>query len=328
MLKPVRWGVVTAIVLGVLAPLGATTSPFPFITALVCFVASAGLKRGVAWCGYGLALNAGVGALSVLGLALFTNSSIPTSTWAGGILVSGAAGWIFFRAGNALRTAGTVDAWKVPWILWGVSPSLVLIFAFFIIPAGSMENTLLIGDHIVMPRWGSVVPARGDIIVFRYPEDVNITFVKRVIGLAGDRIRIANKEVYRNGEKLTEPYALHKTDYVESYRDNFPKIPDNIAYAGQEIMLKNHTINGEVVVPPDSVFVLGDNRDNSSDSRYWGFVPRQNIIGRPLLVYWSYDAPAEDAPAGGRDDSPSLIGNLLTRIRWSRMFKLIRSSAH
>ena len=138
-----------------------------------------------------------------------------------------------------------------------------------------------------------------------------------------------NKEVYRNGEKLKEPYAVHKADYVDPYRDNFPSNPNQISYAGQEDMLRNYVSNGDVVVPQDSVFVLGDNRDNSSDSRYWGFVPHQKIIGKPLLIYWSYDPPTDDSVIGRTDDSSLLIGlswHVLTSIRWRRMFTLIRSS--
>ena len=113
--------------------------------------------------------------------------------------------------------------------------------------------------------------------------------MKRVIGVPGDRIRIVNKQVYLNGHKLDEPYKYHKTEYIDSYRDNFPSEPNVHVVDRAQDMLDNHVINGEVVVPPDSYFAMGDNRDSSLDSRYWGFVPRENIIGKPLIIYWSYD---------------------------------------
>ena len=165
----------------------------------------------------------------------------------------------------------------------------------YVIPTGSMEDTLLIGDHLLVDKLAFAPagpmskyvlpyaePRRGDIIVFRYPVDIRQTFVKRVIGAPGDRIRIVNKQVYVNGVPGTEPYKFHKTDYIAPYRDNFPGEPDVLVDRGALDMLQNHVTNGEVVVPPNSYFAMGDNRDNSLDSRYWGFVPRENIIGKPL----------------------------------------------
>ena len=171
-----------------------------------------------------------------------------------------------------------------------------------------MENTLLIGDRIVAQRFPRIKPVFGDLIVFFYPIDRSATFVKRVIGVAGDRIKISDKIVYRNGAALQEPYASHKSPYPDSYRDNFPSGELNIAVidAGQE-MLKKNVVNGEVVVPQGKYFVLGDNRDNSLDSRYWGFVDAGDLIGKPLLIYDSED----QAP-----DKPH-------RKRWDRFFKLL-----
>ena len=174
------------------------------------------------------------------------------------------------------------------------------------IPTGSMEDTLLIGDHLLVdkltyapegPVSKFLLPyqdvERGDIIVFRYPIDISQTFVKRVIGVPGDRIRIVNKQVFLNGRELDEPYKYHKTDMVDSYRDNFPGEPNVRLYPPAEEMLQSHTENGEIVIPPGGYFAMGDNRDSSLDSRYWGFVPRDHIIGKPLIIYWSYDAPTE-----------------------------------
>ena len=167
---------------------------------------------------------------------------------------------------------------------------------------------------------------RGDIIVFRHPMDLSLNLVKRVVGVPGDRIRIENKQLYRNGVKIHEPYAVHKTDYIDSYRDNFPGEPNTrISDAALE-MLEKCVVNGELVVPPGQYFAMGDNRDNSSDSRYWGFVPRENIIGKPLIVYWSYDAPTEHlaSPSISLDHALDLAQHFFTKTRWRRTFMLIR----
>ena len=161
------------------------------------------------------------------------------------------------------------------------------------IPTGSMEDTLLVGDHLLVDKLAFAPPGpaskyllpytpvkRGDIIVFRYPVDISQTFVKRCMGVPGDRIRIIDKQVYLNGVKLDEPYKrLTKIDYLDrSYRDNvFPSAPDSTIYPGAIDMLEHHVVNGEVVVPPGFYFAMGDNRDFVAyqDSRYWGFVPRE-----------------------------------------------------
>jgi len=208
----------------------------------------------------------------------------------------------------------------------------------FVIPTGSMEDTLLIGDHLLVDKL-AYAPAgriskymlpyepvkRGDIIVFRYPVDIKSTFVKRCMGVPGDRIKLVNKEVYLNGKKLAEPYVYHKTEYIDSYRDNFPSEPNGGVLEPGLDMLEHHVVNGEVVVPPDSYFAMGDNRDSSLDSRYWGFVPRDNIIGKPLIIYWSYDAPTEalSNPTIGVDHLVDLMEHFFTKTRWRRTFMLV-----
>jgi signal peptidase I len=210
----------------------------------------------------------------------------------------------------------------------------------YVIPTGSMEDTLLIGDHLLVDKLAfapsgpvsrHLLPysdvKRGDIIVFRYPVDIRQTFVKRCIGVPGDRIRVVNKEVYRNGVKLDEPYKYNKTDYIDAYRDNFPGEPNVMVDRRAVDMLQNHTVNGEVVVPPNSYFAMGDNRDSSLDSRYWGFVPRENIIGKPLIIYWSYDAPTDQLsdPSIGLDHILDVGRNFFSKTRWRRSFMLIHS---
>ncbi len=209
----------------------------------------------------------------------------------------------------------------------------------FVIPTGSMEDTLLIGDHVLVDKL-SYAPAgpitkhllpydeirRGDIIVFRYPADIQQTFVKRVIGLPGDRIHLENKQVVLNGKSVREPYVYHKTGYIDSYRDNFPSDPDAPVSDSAHDMLVNHRAGGEVVVPEKCYFAMGDNRDFSLDSRYWGFVPRDNIIGKPLIVYWSYDASTEDLSNPGLTFKHflDLLEHFPTKTRWKRTFRPIR----
>jgi signal peptidase I len=209
----------------------------------------------------------------------------------------------------------------------------------FVIPTGSMEDSLLVGDHLLVDKLayapaGSVssflLPyrevKRGDIIVFRYPVDIRQTFVKRAIGVPGDRIRLVNKNLMLNGQLVNEPYAYHKTEYLDSYRDNFPSYPNGHVAPAATDMLLNHVVNGDVVVPPGYIFAMGDNRDSSLDSRYWGFVPRENIIGKPVLIYWSYDAPTDALvnPSPSIEHLRDLILHFPTKTRWRRTFQLIR----
>jgi signal peptidase I len=231
---------------------------------------------------------------------------------------------------------GFIAEWTVTIILL-LFGTTTLVQAF-VIPTGSMEDTLLIGDHLLVDKLAYAPPGpvskyilpyepvkRGDIIVFRYPIDIHQTFVKRCMGVPGDRIKLVNKQVYLNGKKLDEPYVYHKTEYIESYRDNFPSEPNVHVYDPAQEMLEHHVVNGEVVVPPDSYFAMGDNRDSSLDSRYWGFVPRENIIGKPLIIYWSYDAPTEalSNPTIGVDHLVDLLEHFFTKTRWSRTFRLV-----
>ncbi len=232
---------------------------------------------------------------------------------------------------------------------WAVTILLLLfgtttLVQAFVIPTGSMEDTLLIGDHLLVDKmayapYGSITkyvlpyeePKHGDIIVFHPPHDISQTYVKRVIGLPGDHLKMINRVVYRNGIQLNEPYVYHKLPY-DPTRDNFPGEPmgfgEGLQADLQRDMLEHHVANGEIVVPPNSYFAMGDNRDNSLDSRYWGFVPRDFIIGKPLLIYWSYRASTEDL-AGSTVGSLfshfiDLGEHFFTRTRWDRTLRVIR----
>ncbi len=233
---------------------------------------------------------------------------------------------------------GFVAEWTVTIILL-LFGTTTLVQAF-VIPTGSMEDTLLVGDHLLVDKLafapgGSVTASllpyenvhRGDIIVFRYPIDIKQTFVKRVMGVPGDRIRLENKKVFLNGHLLDEPYVVHKLDYIDSYRDNFPSDPNTPLYPPAQVMLEHDVKNGEVIVPPGHFFAMGDNRDQSLDSRYWGFVPRENIIGKPLIIYWSYNATTEELsnPAVSISHLFDIATHLFTKTRWNREMRLIRS---
>src|ERR1700752_1542254 len=219
---------------------------------------------------------------------------------------------------------------------------VTFIIQAFQIPSPSMENTLLIGDYLLVNKLcyggGSlgdyVMPYRrihrGDIVVFHYPVDPQQHFVKRVIGVPGDHLRMVNKKVWINGKPLDESYLRFLEPPNNMFRDNFPR--SDIPAFGLEgkwwFEMRKLVEDGQLIVPDVHYFVLGDNRDDSQDSRYWGFVPRENIIGRPLLIYWSVQSWD-----GSRIASSSWSGKLyhfaygITHIfqitRWHRTLRLV-----
>jgi signal peptidase I len=154
--------------------------------------------------------------------------------------------------------------------------------------------------------------------------DISQNYVKRLMGVPGDRIRIRDKVVSVNGHALVEPYAQHVFPGLEPYRDNFPSEPSGPVVDRALQMLANNVVNGELVVPPGNYFAMGDNRDNSLDSRYWGFVPRENIIGKPLVIFWSYDAPTEEWVGNSGSHYADLAKNFFFKTRWNRTLKLVR----
>jgi signal peptidase I len=213
----------------------------------------------------------------------------------------------------------------------------------FQIPSESMEDTLLIGDYLLVDKvhfghggiWGKVLPYseihRGDIIVFRYPVHPQQHFVKRVIGLPGDHIRMKNKEVFVNGKQLRENYVIYRSSLSDIFRDDFPRL--DLLNANVEarwwLQMRSLVQNGELIVPVGRYFVLGDNRDESLDSRYWGLVPRENIIGRPLLIYWSMKHPERLGRVADTAGDKLLyfayaVTHLFQETRWNRTFRLIR----
>jgi len=225
------------------------------------------------------------------------------------------------------------------------------IFQNFEIPSGSMLNTLLIGDHVVVDRitlapetkWAPFVHyravKRGDIIVFEKPnpESPDLILVKRTIGIPGDHIHLRHGVVYLNGVAQNEPYAIQPSDDgptssgFNPYRDDFPSVapgPDEQVTEVWREELPQHIQGDDLVVPPGYVFAMGDNRTESLDGRYWGFVPQQNILGRPLFVYWSFETPADQENKTSIGDRIGFMFHIVTHIftdtRWKRTFHVVR----
>jgi signal peptidase I len=231
-----------------------------------------------------------------------------------------------------------IAEWAVTLLLFLFGTTTVL--QAFVVPTGSMEGTVLIGDHLFVDRL-AYAPAgaigkhllpyqdvkRGDIIVFKYPLNIRENYVKRVIGVPGDRIRIVDKVVHLNGSPLHEPYKVLIPRQSSSYLNNFPQIPDIPIESRGIAMLRDHVKDGELVVPEGQYFAMGDNRDNSADSRYWGLVPRENIVGKPTVIWWSYDAPTEHLADGNInfDHLADMALNFFSKTRWQRTFLLIHS---
>jgi signal peptidase I len=226
----------------------------------------------------------------------------------------------------------------------------LMAFAFqnFMIPSPSMVNTLLVGDHLVVDRvtlapatkWAPFVHyrpvKRGDIIVFYKPnpESPDLILVKRAIALPGDRLHLEHGIVYLNGVAQNEPYAIMPSDNGNPYdptRDDFPAHgapPSELTTAEWVQELPSHIVNGELVVPPGTVFAMGDNRTESADGRFWGFVPDENIVGRPMFVYWSFDTPEDQESKTSISDRLSFMGHVILHIfdgtRWKRTFHVVR----
>jgi signal peptidase I len=193
------------------------------------------------------------------------------------------------------------------------------VFQAFKIPTGSMEDNLLVGDHILVnkfiygptatPLEELLLPVRPlerqDVIVFRAPQEPDKDFIKRTMGLPGENVVVEGGEVVVDGAPIDDPYANHKASYGSFHDTREP-----------------------IDVGPGEYFVMGDNRENSRDSRYWGTVPRSHVKGKAMLVYWSYEAGQDSYAAAGLSESVSQLGNVMlhffTRTRWGRTFQIIR----
>lgn len=214
----------------------------------------------------------------------------------------------------------------------------------FEIPSSSMENTLLIGDHVFVDRltpaaragyMGPLMPyrpvRRGEIIVFLSPVQPGLYVVKRIIGVPGDRIHLSNGKVYLNGVEQKEPYLYPDSGSYYPYRDDFPKYsPIGVPDVSPEwpMILHEYIQGDDLVIPPGKYFGMGDNRVDSLDSRYWGFIPQENIIGRPMFVYWSFVTPRDQYERTSMGDRIGFLFHIITHFfsetRWSRMFHMVR----
>ena len=217
----------------------------------------------------------------------------------------------------------------------------------FRIPSESMESTLLVGDFLLVNKQagspnaeeftGPLPPAvihRGDIIVFHDPVDATLHLVKRVIGLPGDHLRLHSGRVFINGHALSEPYAVYRASPPDNFRDNFPRLQSADPEIDSHWWIRMRALidNGELIIPIGNYFVMGDNRNDSEDSRYWGFVPRADIVGEPVLIYFSLRHGSDDtsALAGTVNaqtisrEHPGKLEALADFARWGRIFQIVR----
>ncbi len=228
---------------------------------------------------------------------------------------------------------------------------ITFIVQAFEIPSSSMEETLLIGDHVFVNRiqfapkssWiGPLMPYRDvhfrDIVVFLHPQEPGLYVVKRIIGLPGDRIHLRDGVVYRNGTALDEPYVDHDRDNPPEvplssrlYRNNFPSLAPSDeygAYPNWIVDLHSYIQGDDIVVPPEHYFAMGDHRGVSLDSRYWGFIPKENIIGRPMFIYWSFETPEDQYRKTAWGDRLLFLGKVVLHFfdetRWRRTLQAVR----
>ncbi len=217
------------------------------------------------------------------------------------------------------------------------------IFQNFEIPSASMVRTLLIGDHVMVDRvmlapptlWASFMGyravRRGDVIVFLKPGEPNLFLVKRAVAIPGDRIHLRRGIVYLNGVAQNEPQVGKPVDdgdlqhAYNPFRDDFPSLrpgPYEEVTDQWAAELPRNIQDGDLLVPPGKVFALGDNRTESLDGRYWGFVPQENIVGRPLFVYWSFRTPADQIDKQSAAEQLNFLGHILLHLfdetRWDR----------
>src|SRR5215469_304731 len=227
---------------------------------------------------------------------------------------------------------------------------ITFIIQAFEIPSKSMEKTLLVGDHVFVDRLTAAPPAhylfldlqlpyrpihRGEVAVFISPAQSDLHLVKRIIGVPGDRIHLENGVLYVNGVRQNEPYVYHLPPELVAptntdYRDNFPRASSYGANTTSEwpMIMQMHLDHGDLVVPEKSYFAMGDSRENSWDSRYFGFISEDRFIGRPLFIYWSFDTPEEQYNRTAWSDRIKFVFHVIIhffdKTRWSRMFHPVR----
>jgi signal peptidase I len=221
---------------------------------------------------------------------------------------------------------------------------ITFVMQAFEIPSSSMEHTLEIGDHVFVNRiqfapkssWvGPLLPYRDvhfrDIVVFLSPAEPGLYVVKRIIGLPGDRIHLRNGVVYRNGVALDETYIDHDADTADPYRNNFPAVAPSDEYGVYPnwlVDMHSFVQGDDLVVPADHYFAMGDHRGVSLDSRYWGFIPKENVIGRPMFIYWSFETPGDQYRKTSWGDRALFLAKVVVHFfdetRWKRTLQVVR----
>lgn len=297
--------------------LGALGSIVILLFALVPLCAGIGILRNRVWSAYGLATYF-FAQLLVLPVILlrprYSNGRAHQIVVA--ILCSLGFGILLLLAGRSMAATGARRGRAWPWI---AATALFTVPFFFIqtfeVASGSMESALLPGDRILAQTFPVGAPERGQIILFLSPSDRGYVLTKRVVAVPGDHLRIARNIVILNGAALDEKYVTHESVATEFYPEDFPNEVDLPGCAEGLEMLSRQVVNGEIVVPAGSYFVLGDKREDSLDSRCWGFVSSADLIGKPLMIYDSIER------TGGQASDPNQ--DLLGHRRWARLFKVL-----
>ena len=253
--------------------------------AVIAALGAVGIKRGDAWSGYGLALFLCCSTAAAI-FAVSRIGSLQNPYLLTGAIVPLVAGAFAFLAGKELASQDSPSkSSSVGWVLASIIPvALSVFFSLLKMPTASMEPTIQPGDNIVMRSESASSVKRGDLVVYREPVKQAI-FVKRIVGIGGDRVHLDHKILYLNGRAIDEPYVLHNTKYLDQYRDNFPLGELGIPLSKEmHEQLANQVRDGDFVVPSGTFFLLGDNRDLSLDSRYTGVIPASAILGEAWLV--------------------------------------------
>jgi signal peptidase I len=316
--KAARAAVWLALLIAFVLALSARMGPIMLLGfSFAALLSAVRMLQRRAWGAYGFAFLLILSMLTILFLAVTGQSAGGfLQVTIGTIIYAGLAG-LFLLAGHSLSLTGAKRGTPIPWILLALVLSVpVIVYRPVTVTTGSMEDTLLIGDSLLVERSSNAHPAFGDLVAFHYPLDRSQVFVKRVIGLPGDRIHFTHGKLYRNGAPVDEPYITHKLKQKDDAASNFPTGVDMVALqsTGRQ-MIQHNLVNGEVVVPPNKYFVAGDSRDNAFDSRNWGFLDSADIIGKPKFIY---DSLAPD-PADVGQPQPT---HASTR-RWERVFKAL-----
>ncbi len=278
------------------------------LAVLFLFVAL-GIRHRVAWRAFGGALLiAAIAATGTVTLLRNRTIEVPWGSLVASWLFLLVPAWLLYRAGRALGESGRHGS-PAAWI--GLA-SLVFLFPQvmqpYVMSTGSMEHTLSPGDYMLVRPLAGTAVSRGEVVQMRYPMDPKEVWIKRIAALGGDRVRFHDKTLILNGSPVIEPYAIHSTAYIDPFRDNFPTTPNSPLLGNWADYLQRNILNGEITVPAGKYFVLGDNRDDSLDSRYFGFVDQSYIIGKPVVTYFS------SAAHGPVLLHPSVI-------RWGRLFR-------